>query len=497
MRLKFLGILLFAVISVHVSSGQKQGQERIDSLVQAVSKMEDDTIKAKLLAAISLNYPPIRPDEGIKYAERALELSNNLGWKKGISSAYSSMAANYNAKSDRVKVLEYLFKALKIQEDTHDKVGIASSVNNIGIVYEDQNNYEKALEYFLKGMKLQDEIGNRNGVAIASGNIATIYAHKKDYEKALEYNKKALKITEELGDKEGMPFYLAIMGDLYKAERNYHAAIESYLQALKYAKELDDYNNVAICLGFMGSYYLNYAMDSIDYKPDSIIPANKTLAIRKAIEYMDSAIALSSRIGFKEGVQDFAEHLSEAYEAVGDYKKAIEYYKLHANTKDSVFSVESKVKIANLETQREIELKDKQIEIDKLAVAKKRNERGFYIAGMVALLSIVVYVVRSNKLLGKEKKKSEDLLLNILPSEVADELKEKGVADARHFDNVTVLFTDFVNFTEAGERMTPKQLVDELHNCFKMFDSVLSKYNIEKIKTVGDAYLAVAGLPTS
>jgi adenylate cyclase len=94
-----------------------------------------------------------------------------------------------------------------------------------------------------------------------------------------------------------------------------------------------------------------------------------------------------------------------------------------------------------------------------------------------------------------EKKKSDDLLLNILPEEIAEELKETGHSEARFFNNVTVLFTDFVNFTAAGERMTPQELVDELHTCFKTFDEIISKYHIEKIKTIGDAYLAVCGLP--
>lgn len=107
-------------------------------------------------------------------------------------------------------------------------------------------------------------------------------------------------------------------------------------------------------------------------------------------------------------------------------------------------------------------------------------------------------VVLSNTLgeLKFEKQKSDDLLLNILPEEVAEELKEKGATTAKHFDNVTVLFTDFVNFTNAAEHMSAQGLIDELHNCFKGFDEITDKYGIEKIKTIGDAYLAVAGLPT-
>lgn len=189
MRLKTLVVVLLGFTGSvnNVTYAQKQGQARIDSLKEVAAEMGDDSIKAKLLANIALQYPPIKPDIGIQYAEEALQLATKLAWKKGISSAYSSMAANYNAKSDRAKVLEYLLKALKIQEETNDRMGIASSMNNIGIVYEDQGNYDKALEYFLKGIKLQEELGNSSGVAISSGNIATIYFHKKEYGKALAY----------------------------------------------------------------------------------------------------------------------------------------------------------------------------------------------------------------------------------------------------------------------------------------------------------------------
>jgi len=92
-------------------------------------------------------------------------------------------------------------------------------------------------------------------------------------------------------------------------------------------------------------------------------------------------------------------------------------------------------------------------------------------------------------------KRSNDLLLNILPEEVSRELKERGAVTAHEFDHVTVLFTDFVNFTVASERMSSQELVDELHHCFKAFDEIIGRYHIEKIKTVGDAYLAVSGLP--
>lgn len=104
-------------------------------------------------------------------------------------------------------------------------------------------------------------------------------------------------------------------------------------------------------------------------------------------------------------------------------------------------------------------------------------------------------VAERTRQLNLEKKRSEDLLLNILPEQVAEELKAKGSAEARSFNDVTVLFTDFKNFTRVSELLTPAELVAELNTCFTAFDRLLSGYRIEKIKTVGDAYLAVAGLP--
>ncbi|MES2778830.1 MAG: adenylate/guanylate cyclase domain-containing protein [Bacteroidota bacterium] len=94
-----------------------------------------------------------------------------------------------------------------------------------------------------------------------------------------------------------------------------------------------------------------------------------------------------------------------------------------------------------------------------------------------------------------EKHKSDELLLNILPEGVAEELKNTGSAEAKQYNHVSVLFTDFVNFTGLSERMTPTELVQEIHRNFTAFDAIIEKHGLEKIKTIGDAYMAVCGLP--
>jgi len=95
----------------------------------------------------------------------------------------------------------------------------------------------------------------------------------------------------------------------------------------------------------------------------------------------------------------------------------------------------------------------------------------------------------------KQKEKSDELLLNILPSEVAEELKEKGYTTAKSFDEVTVLFSDIKGFTNVAEKMTAQELVKEINTYFSVFDGIIQKYGLEKIKTIGDAYVAAGGLP--
>ncbi len=126
---------------------------------------------------------------------------------------------------------------------------------------------------------------------------------------------------------------------------------------------------------------------------------------------------------------------------------------------------------------------------------KQENEKKEILENQKAELEIKVEQ-RTHEL-QVEKKKSDDLLLNILPEEVAEELKAKGSADAKLFDDVTVMFTDFKNFTQISEKLSPTELVNEIHTCFKAFDEIISKHNIEKIKTIGDSYMCAGGLPVT
>jgi class 3 adenylate cyclase len=144
-----------------------------------------------------------------------------------------------------------------------------------------------------------------------------------------------------------------------------------------------------------------------------------------------------------------------------------------------------------------------------LALREAESSRNFNYAIMLVLLLIAggsafsyfrarqnaILLGEKNKIIREEQQRSDNLLLNILPGLVADELKQKGRTNARFFEDVSVLFADFVGFSKIAEQLSPQQLVTELDTCFQAFDEIISKHGLEKIKTIGDAYMCAGGLP--
>lgn len=147
-------------------------------------------------------------------------------------------------------------------------------------------------------------------------------------------------------------------------------------------------------------------------------------------------------------------------------------------------------------------------QIKELEVDRQKMQKYFLLSILVILVALALVLfnlyktkhrtarelAEKNEIILAEKKRSDELLLNILPLETANELKLNGKAIARDYDMVTVLFTDFKDFTIISESLSPKDLVDEIDMCYSAFDNITEKHNIEKIKTIGDAYLCASGI---
>ncbi len=161
--------------------------------------------------------------------------------------------------------------------------------------------------------------------------------------------------------------------------------------------------------------------------------------------------------------------------------------------------------------QSEIDILTKDAEIQELVIRRQKIIRNS-VAGTGAFILLIALLLlhryryvrktrnqleKKNVIIQDEKEKSDNLLLNILPEETAEELKTKGNSKARSFEMVTVLFTDFKGFTSIAEILNPGELVAEIDHCFKAFDNIISNYDIEKIKTIGDAYMCAGGLPVA
>jgi hypothetical protein len=209
--------------------------------------------------------------------------------------------------------------------------------------------------------------------------------------------------------------------------------------------------------------------------------------------------------------------LSKTFERKGNFKKAYAYIEKYYKYSNAYIEGNTSQKVADMQSMFEFEKElniqklnqQKDKEIAQLEIAKERIMRNAFLVGSALLFLLLILLFSQfnlkkkinaalrewNETIQKEKQRSDDLLLNILPEEIAEELKQYGEATAQHFGQVSILFTDFKEFTQLSERLGAIELVAEINHYFKAFDTICDKYDIEKIKTIGDAYMAAGGLP--
>jgi class 3 adenylate cyclase len=232
---------------------------------------------------------------------------------------------------------------------------------------------------------------------------------------------------------------------------------------------------------------------------------------KSAIDTLDSVYALADTLKSTVNLAYVQRSRADLYARLKNYKAAYEYLDAYLLINKQFLDEERVKAVTEMMEKYESEKKARQIqqlELDKLDATLKTeritNTRNRYLyigivflLGAVGIFSRLQYVNKSRAAIQKEKDISEGLLLNILPAAVAEELKQKGFAEAMHHDVATILFSDFKGFTTISETLSAAQLVEEINVCFKAFDHIMTKYSIEKIKTIGDAYMAAAGIPAN
>ncbi len=487
-----------------VPAGPLQGLQLRDSLLRELRKQKEDTNKVYVLAELSYFYHTSDPNEGIKYGQAGLELSEKLNWKSGIAISNDCLGKNHEARSEYQKALDFYLKALKIYDEAGDNLTEEKvlTLNSIVTVYSYQNNFPEAARYYqqLTGIPQKHEKIN-----FYTGALLGIFIF------AFFYN---LFLFRSVGDKSikyvvlSVVWFLIIysVGIAHPGNR-----IELYLfnccsfgiaifvLAKLYLKFIHHFmveNGIAVFnerqiskntkllnIIFAVLFVMMFMVYCLKLRYET-----EVLLARMFIITCD--VIILSQMGYTLAI--FIKN--ELYKIKGFRFIALSQVILSSGILISVLltfvfhvpNTLTELAFASCIILQSISIADK---INYLKLQKEQAQES-------AMVFLEEKVTERTSELVIQKKRSDDLLLNILPAEVADELKEKGSAAAKMFDNVTVLFTDFVNFTNASEHMLPQELIDELHTCFKVFDEITTKYKIEKIKTIGDAYLAVAGLPS-
>jgi class 3 adenylate cyclase/tetratricopeptide (TPR) repeat protein len=386
-------------------------------------------------------------DAFFKSGEAAIKANFITG--EGI--AYSAIADVYSVMGNSNNAEIYYDKAIKLLRKSDNPTALASSLLNAGDEYFKNNKYDLALKYFEESGDIFKKVDYLSGTAYTLGNIGMVYAKQGKDELAKENISKAIKILEELKDYYAISDYLTYMSDIYLKQNDWNSS-------------------------------LSYAKRSLE---------------------------LAKKYGLKEQIGASNLKLSQLYEKAGNKGESLKYFKNHIAYRDSVTNLKSVQQMADLRTNYEVS--QKQIEVDllqkdsEILQLKQKKQRNIIYATvfssfLIFLLALGLFrryqfIKKTNHIIEKERNRSDNLLLNILPEETAYELKQSGKVQAKRFDSVTVLFTDFEGFTHYAEKLSPEKLVESVDFYFSKFDAIMEKYGLEKIKTVGDAYMCAGGLP--
>ena len=464
----------------------------------------------------------------------------------------------YNSSVNIKSRIESLHKAAKILTNTNpdsaliileasssliSKIKTADSLNHIELnnltraeTYLIQGLYPKALEYAQHALTISEQLKNRKLIADCYSVIGQIYERQENNIKAEEYHKKALKINRVIGDSVRIATSLSLLGNIYGATKRHIESLKFYNESLKFINPEKNPVQVAIAYGNIG--YVYYELGTIENNKKDIKKSEVSNYFEKSLAATDSALNIFKKIGNKrfqiiaslnKGLvynetsdyvtaqkwclsaydaavelkipplrSDACDCLYKSYKATGNMDDALKYFEIFKQISDSIKNTDNERSMVEKELNFNYEkekLSDSLQYAQKEAMAESQIQKQRI--GLISAAGIVVLIVLLLVVMIKGKKRSDELLLNILPFDTAQELKKKGMAETKNFDSVTVLFTDFKGFTTIAEKLSPKELVTEIDTCFKGIDKIMGKYNIEKIKTIGDAYMAAGGLPTS
>lgn len=518
-----------------------------------ISNAQHDTIRCRLL------YEKIEAEADDKIWSRYNEELRNLTeaniartkdslllivFRKYLGAALNNEGVLTQNKGRSKEAIQYYEAALLLRKQVNDQQGIAETYNNLGLIYHTQGNVPMAIDLYRKSLAIQEKINDVEGMCTSLLNLSVIFFDQGDLDLARTFVERSLGLLEKRDDDFGLSYALNNLAKIYQAEGDLKLSLATHQRSLELREKIHDNQGIAFSLMYIGE--LEEKMDSTatGEKALSLLQRSYTIfqqagekegeamagnhlaryylrrkAFKEARQRALASLETGQRLGYPEITLSSARILYSIYKAGDQTADALRMHELYIQMRDSIFNESNRKD--NIRRQFQYEY-DRKVAADSLKVQEERVllkaevEKGK--TRTQAILAILILTIISSGFiynrfiitrkqkrliqhqhveLGKEKRKSDQLLLNILPEETAEELKNTGTTKARRYENVSVLFTDFSNFTGISEKTDPEELVNEIHECYSAFDTIISFYPIEKIKTIGDGYMCVSGLPAA
>ena len=477
--------------------GQSSGQmaKMIDSLKTIVNTSKSDTVVLNAIYEWDNLIFASDPKKDLALLTKACQICEKVMkkpmskkeknfFKKNYGNFLNNLAIAYTGFNDFENGLIVAHKALKEYNKWGDSLQIAKAYNNVGTIYAQLEATETARKYFLLAIEYINDSTSEEW-ADAQNNLAGGYFNQKKYSKALKCYLKALKAYETLNDEDQRNLATTFnnIGEVYNKLGEKKLSLKYLQVSLDLNLSSDDAMGSSSTYQSLAQYYFE----------------NRNS--KRAIENAKLALKYANLSEVSILKKDANKLLYEIYKSVGLSNDALVHFELFSALRDSILAEDSKYFAFQQDIEFEYQgknLKDslefvKNLEVETAVYKEQEKKQKLQLVG---LLFIAVLIITIAVIIYKSKQKSEKLLLNILPKEIAKELKNKGQVDATLIKNTTVLFTDFKGFTALSEILSPKNLVQEINVCFSAFDHIMGKHNIEKIKTIGDAYMAAGGLPS-
>ena len=275
--------------------------------------------------------------KAITYYEKALNVYEDIGDKKGIAIVLNNIGTVYENQGALNKALENYQQALSLHKKIGDKVLVSYLLNNIGYIYVNQGHVEKALKIYNESLQIQKEVDDYKGMSYSFNNIGYIYEGKKEYTVALEYFKKSLLMSQKINNKSSLALALSNIGSIYSTRNEIDSASNYYAQSLILYKEIDNKPGIISSLNYLGY---------IDIKENKFESAKVKLK---------RAFSISNEIGFPNLISLSSNYLAQIAVKQNNYKEAYSMYKLHIKMRDSTNNIKTQKATILLQSKYEYE----------------------------------------------------------------------------------------------------------------------------------------------